>query len=328
MVSTSLPTKLPTLEQVIDRAPLIVGPDAAVLAVMMQMNQIRDATCPLAPNSQAAEVAWTASCALVVEGEKLIGLLTERDIVQLSAAGRDLATVPIADVMTRSLINLVLGEAQTVLTALALLQQHQIRHLPVLNQLGHLVGLITPYSIRCVLQPANLLKLRRVTEVMTSAMISVPPTASVLTVAQLMTDHHVSCIVIHDATPQPEDKIYPLGLLTERDIVQFQILQLDLAQIPVQAVMSTPLFFTHPQDSLWDAHLSMQRRRVRRLGVVNDHGELVGLLTQTHLLEVFDPIELSGVVDTLQQQVEERTTQLEQINQQLRQAQEELENRV
>jgi CBS domain-containing protein len=328
MVLTSLPTKLPTLEQVIDPAPLIVGPDTAVLAVMMQMNQIRDATCSLAPNAQAAEVSLTASCALVVKDEKLLGLLTERDIVKLSAAGRDLATVAIADVMTRSVINLVLGEAQTVLTALALLQQHQIRHLPVLDQQGQLVGLITPYSIRCVLQPANLLKLRRVAEVMTTAMISAPPTAAVLSVAQLMSEHHISCVVIYEAMSEAESKVYPLGMITERDIVQFQILQLDLAQIQAQAVMSTPLFFAHPQDSLWDAHQSMQRRRVRRLGVVNDQGELVGLLTQTHLLEVFDPIELSGVVDTLQQQVEERTTQLERINQQLRDAQEALEDRV
>jgi PAS domain S-box-containing protein len=328
MLSTPPSVKLPTLQQVIDPAPLIVGPDISVLAVMMQMNQIQDSTCSLESTAQVAEVISTASCALVVEGEKLVGLLTERDIVQLSAAGRDLATVPIGDVMTRSIISLTLDATQTVLTALNLLQQHQIRHLPVLDRQGHLVGLITPYSIRRVLQPANLLKLRRVAEVMTTAMISALPTASVLSIAQLMTEHRVSCIVIRDATPQAEGKIYPLGMLTERDIVQFQILQLDLAQIPVQTVMSTPLFFTHPQDSLWDAHQSMQRRRVRRLGVVNDQGELVGLLTQTHLLEVFDPIELSGVVDTLQQQVEERTTQLEQINQQLRQAQEELENRV
>jgi PAS domain S-box-containing protein len=336
MLSPPASVKLPTLQQVIDPAPLVVGPDVSVLAVMMQMNQIQDSTCSLESTAQAAEVISTASCALVVEGEQLVGLLTERDIVQLSAAGRDLATVPIVDVMTRSIISLSLDETQTVLTALNLLQQYQIRHLPVLDRQGHLVGLITPYSIRRVLQPANLLKLRRVAEVMTTAMISAPPTASVLSVTQLMTEHHVSCVVIHDATPQPElqselqseGKIYPLGMLTERDIVQFQILQLDLAQIPAQMVMSTPLFFTHPQDSLWDAHQSMQRRRVRRLGVVNDHGELVGLITQTHLLEVFDPIELSGVVDTLQQQVEERTTQLEQINQQLRQAQEELENRV
>ncbi len=328
MISTSSSTKLPTLEQVIDTAPLIMGPDTAVLAVMMQMNQIRNSSCALESNAQAAEVSVTASCALVVEGEKLLGLLTERDIVKLSAAGRDLATVSIGDVMTRSVISLRLDESQTVLTALNLLHHHKIRHLPVLDPQGQLRGLITPYSIRRVLQPANLLKLRRVAEVMTTTLISASPTTSVLRIAQLMTEHGVSCIIIHDADLLTEDKVYPLGMLTERDIVQFQILQLDLAQIQAQTVMSTPLFFTHPQDSLWDAHQSMQRRRVRRLGVVNDQGELVGLLTQTHLLEVFDPIELSGVVDTLQQQVEERTTQLEQINQQLRQVQEELELRV
>ncbi len=320
--------KLPTLEQVIDPAPLIVGPSHSVLAVMMQMNQIQDSSCTLEPHLPAAEIALTASCALVMEHKQLLGLLTERDIVKLAAAGRDLATVPIGDVMTRSVISLPLDKPQTVLTALNLLQQHQIRHLPVLDRQGYLVGLITPYSIRRVLQPANLLKLRRVAEVMTTAIIAAAPTDSVLSIAQLMTEHRVSCVVIRDAAPQTGGKIYPLGMLTERDIVQFQILQLDVAQISAQAVMSTPLFCTYPQDSLWDAHQAMQHRRVRRLGVVNDQGELVGLLTQTHLLEVFDPIELSGVVDTLQQQVEERTTQLEAINQQLRQAQEELENRV
>jgi PAS domain S-box-containing protein len=328
MISLPPSSKLPTLTQVIDPAPLIVGPGIAVLAVMMQMNQIQDANCALEPSSQSPEVALTASCALVVEHGRLLGLLTERDIVKLSAVGRDLATVPIGEVMTRSVISLVLNEAQTVLTALTLLQQHQIRHLPVLDQRGHLVGLITPYSIRRVLQPANLLKLRRVSEVMTTEVIAAASTASVLTVAQLMADQRVSCIVIHDVMSAAEGNIDRLGILTERDIVQFQILQLDLAQVQAQTVMSTPLFFAHPHDSLWDAHQSMQLHRVRRLGVVNDQGELVGLLTQTHLLEVFDPIELSGVVDTLQQQVEERTTELELINQQLRQVQEELELRV
>ncbi len=328
MLSTPPSVKLPTLEQVIDPAPLIVGPNHSVLAVMMQMNQIQDASCALEPTGQAAESYSTASCALVVEAERLLGLLTERDIVKLASVGRDLATVPIGEVMTRSVISLQLGGGQTVLTALNILQQHQIRHLPVLDQQEHLVGLITPHSVRRVLQPANLLKLRRVAEVMTTAIIAALPTASVLHIAQLMAEHGVSCIVIRDATPSAGGKIAPLGMLTERDIVQFNILQLDLAQIQAQAVMSTPLFSVYSHDSLWDAHQSMQLRRVRRLGVINHQEELVGLLTQSHLLEVFDPIELSGVVDTLQHKVEERTTQLEQINQQLRQAQEELELRV
>jgi two-component system, cell cycle sensor histidine kinase and response regulator CckA len=319
-----LATKLPTLEQVIDTAPLIAGPNSSVLAVIMQMNQIQDASCSLDPELQAAENILAASCALVMENGVLLGLLTERDIVRFLADGRDLANLTIADVMTRSVITLVPDDTQTVLTALNLLQQHQIRHLPVLDQHGKLLGLITPQSIRRVLQPANLLKLRRACEVMTTEVISATPTASVLSIAQLMTEHRVSCVVIHDL----QDKVHPLGILTERDIVQFQILQLDLSQIQAHQVMSAPLFFVRPNDSLWDAHQSMKLRRVRRLGIIDHQGTFLGLLTQTHLLNVFDPIEFSGIVDTLQQQVEERTTQLEQINQQLLQVQSDLENRV
>jgi PAS domain S-box-containing protein len=317
-------TKLPTLEQVIDTAPLITGPSSSVLAVIMQMNQIQDASCSLDPGFQAAEGSVAASCALVVENGVLLGLLTERDIVKFSADGKDLTNLTIADVMTQSLVSLSLDDTKTVLTALSLLHQHRIRHLPVLDQQGQLVGLITPHSIRRVLQPANLLKLRRACEVMTTEVISAMPTASVLSIAQLMTEHRVSCVVIHDV----QDNAHPLGILTERDIVQFQILQLDISQIQAHQVMSAPLFFVHPNDSLWDAHQSMQLRRVRRLGIVDHQGTFLGLLTQTHLLDVFDPVEFPGIVDTLQQQVEERTIQLEQINQQLLQVQEELECRV
>jgi CBS domain-containing protein len=328
MSSTPLLNHLPTLEEVIDPAPLIVRPTASVLEVMMAMNQIRDASCSLEPDSPDSGILESASCALVVENEELLGLLTERDIVRLSATGQNLAEVAIATVMTQAIVSISLTIDQTVLTALNLLQQHSIRHLPVLDSQRHLVGLITPHSIRRVLQPANLLKLRRVVEVMTTRIISAVPTNSVLAIAQLMAEHRISCVVIADHPSQSHHPIRPLGILTERDIVQFQILQLDLSQIQVQAVMSTPLFYTHPNQSLWEAHQEMQRRRVRRLGVLNQEGDFVGLVTQTSLLNVFDPIELSGVVDTLQQQVEERTTQLEWINQQLLQAQEELEQRV
>lgn len=329
MVSTSVAPKLPTLEQVIDPAPLIVDPTDSVLAVMMQMNQIRDSSCSLELQSQAPDIFLNTSCALVVEHERLVGLLTERDIVKLTASGCDLAKLLIAEVMTRSVISLSLNRSdQTVLTALNLLQGHQIRHLPVLDDQEHLVGLITPYSIRRVLQPANLLKLRRVCEVMTTLIISASPTDSVFSVAQLMAAHKLSCIVICDPPTPLQNGTHPVGILTERDIVQCQILQLDLCQIQVQMVMSTPLFCVQSNDSLWNAHHDMRLRRVRRLGVRNDQDEFIGLITQSDLLQVFDLIEMSGVVDTLQQQVEERTLELEEINQQLRQSQEELEQRV
>ncbi len=333
MLSTSSAPKLPTLEQVIDPTPLIVDPTTSVLAVMMQMNQVQDSSCSLELqlelHSQSPDAFLNTSCALVVEHEKLLGLLTERDIVKLTAAGHDLARLSIAEVMTRSVISLSLNQSeQTVLTALNLLQSHQIRHLPVLDHQEHLVGLITPHSIRRVLQPANLLKLRRVCEVMTILIISASPTDSVFHVAQLMAAHKLSCIVICNPLTPLQNGSYPVGILTERDIVQCQIMQLDIHQIQVQMVMGTPLFCVQSNDSLWNAHRDMELRRIRRLGVRNDQGEFIGLITQNDLLQVFDLIEMSGVVDTLQQQVEERTLELERINQQLRQSQEELEQQV
>jgi hypothetical protein len=39
---------------------------------------------------------------------------------------------------------------------------------------------------------------------------------------------------------------------------------------------------------------------------------MVGIVTQTDLFRVFDPIEMTSVIEILQQQVEEKTTHLEQ----------------
>ena len=64
--------------------------------------------------------------------------------------------------------------------------------------------------------------------------------------------------------------------------------------------MSTPLFLASPEDSLWTAHQEMQRRRVQRLVVSWNWGLGLGIVTQTSLLQVFDPIEMYGVIETLQ----------------------------
>ncbi|PLZ36759.1 histidine kinase, partial [Fischerella thermalis WC558] len=96
----------------------------------------------------------------------------------------------------------------------------------------------------------------------------------------------------------------PIGIVTERDIIQFQAMQLNLAQVRAETVMSTPLFLLNPEDSLWTAHLEMQRRRLRRLVVSWDGGRGLGLITQSNLLRMLDPIQMHGIVETLQRTVE------------------------
>jgi signal-transduction protein with cAMP-binding, CBS, and nucleotidyltransferase domain len=118
----------------------------------------------------------------------------------------------------------------------------------------------------------------------------------------MMAEHQVSCVVITKSASgnDAESGWKPVGIVTERDIVQFHALGLNLPQIQARTVMSTPLFLLSPEDSLWSAHQEMQQRRVQRLVVSWDWGAKLAIVTQTSLLRIFDPLEMYGVIETLQ----------------------------
>ena len=299
---------VPVLEDAIDRQPLMVAPEFAVTDAIALMSQTRGNSCTLVANpggtaSPSATSTQTArsSCVLVMRDQRLMGILTERDIVRLAAAGRDLTAVTVAEIMAHPPITLPLNSFQDIFAALFLFRRYRIRHLPIMDNCDRVLGVVSPESIRRVLRPANLLKLRRVADVMTTQIVQAPLTAPIFNLAQMMAAQRVSCVVITEQSAN--GTILPVGIVTERDIVQFQALQLDLFNIEAQMVMSTPLFLLNPEDSLWSAHQEMQQRHVRRLVVSWNWGSRLGLVTQTSLLRVFDPMEMYGVVETLQRTV-------------------------
>lgn len=49
----------------------------------------------------------------------------------------------------------------------------------------------------------------------------------------------------------------------------------------------------------------MQKRRVGRLAVSWNWGQGLGIVTQSSLLRVFDPIEMYGVIESLQQTIQQ-----------------------
>jgi PAS domain S-box-containing protein len=149
---------------------------------------------------------------------------------------------------------------------------------------------------------------------MTASIIYTTESTSILHISQLMVEHGISSIVIVDG----EQPLRPVGIVTEKDIVQFQVLELDLAQLAAGAVMSSPLFCLQPKDSLWSAQQVMESRRIRRLVVTGAQGELQGIVTQSDLLKSFDPLEMLQVVDSLQGQLIDRAKELEQTNAELR----------
>lgn len=293
----------PLIEAAIERKPIVVSPQTPLLDVIALMNQ----RLVNIKSDNKGDCSSSCSCVLIIQGTELIGIFTERDIVRLTAQNTDLEGIKVAQVMVQPVITLDESAFKDIFAALFLFRRYRIRHLPILNDKGQILGIISPESIRRVLRPDNFLKMRRVADVMTNNVISAPTTASVLEVAQLMADKKVSCVVITQQDEEDWQSVAgnPVGIVTERDIVQFQALQINLAKVQAQTVMSEPLFLLNPEDSLWTAHQEMQRRHVRRLVVSWNWGQGLGIVTLTSLLKIFDPIEMYGVIQTLQQTIEQ-----------------------
>ncbi len=83
---------------------------------------------------------------MVVEGGRLVGIFTERDLVKLVAAGTGLEK-PIADVMTRNPVTVKPDDPLVV--AVAKMVEHNIRHLPVVDEKGTPLGML---SVRDVIK--------------------------------------------------------------------------------------------------------------------------------------------------------------------------------
>ena len=293
------------LGQAIDRRPLTVTSDTQLKDTIAVMGKAR-ASCVLPslnlPLDSVLMTTARASCVLVIEEMHLVGVFTESDAIQVIASGRSLED-KVADVVMQPAVTLTQSDdcdSQDVFTALSLLRQQQISHLPVLDEQEQLLGIVTPESIYKVLQPADLLQSRCLAEVMTAPVIHAPETTSALNLAQLMA-HQVNCVVIVDG-----DGI-PVGMVTEYDIVQLQTLELDLSQTLAQSIMSPPLLCFNPSELALVAQWEMLQQRAQSLVVSTKSDlrtaraeELLGIVTPTSFLQKLDLKEMSRAVEQLQ----------------------------
>jgi PAS domain S-box-containing protein len=297
----------PNLAAAIIRNPLKVSPTTIIQEVVALMSGVRT-LCPIDPDHTSGESLppeTLSSCVVVVlEDDHVVGILTERDVVSLSAQQRPLAQLAVGDVMAQPVITRRESDLPDLFGTIDLLKHHHIRHLPILDEDDRLIGIVTHESLRQQTRPIDLLRLRSTAEVMTTQVLTAAPGCSMLEIARLMADHRVSSVVIAETGGTAEAPLRrAVGLLTERDLVQFQALGLSLTATTAQAVMSSPVLTVSPEESLWTVQQIMEQQQIRRVIVAGTQGELLGIVTQTNLLQVFNPIELYQMAEVLEQKV-------------------------
>lgn len=104
------------------------------------------ATVTDAPDDTLAEAAakmrqeQTGSL-LVMEGDSLAGIVTERDLLKVVGAGQDPKNVSLRDVMTTEVVTI--EPDSTVKDAAQIMFDHWFRHLPVTTPEGKVVGILS-----------------------------------------------------------------------------------------------------------------------------------------------------------------------------------------
>jgi CBS domain-containing protein len=102
--------------------------------------------------AQAARKMWVQQTGslLVTDGDQLVGIVTERDVLRAVANGTPLDT-PISEVMSKDLITVEPGTS--LREAAAIMTDRWIRHLPVLEG-GKLAGIVSQRDLSGVLAGA------------------------------------------------------------------------------------------------------------------------------------------------------------------------------
>jgi CBS domain-containing protein len=75
------------------------------------------------------------------DGKQISGILTERDVVRQLCDGLDFLNSPVSDVMTSEVLTCRAGES--VQSLMNTMTEQRIRHLPVVDDLGRLAGLVS-----------------------------------------------------------------------------------------------------------------------------------------------------------------------------------------
>ena len=82
----------------------------------------------------------------VTEGDRLVGMVTDRDIVvRVVAEGKDVQSATVGEIASKDLVTI--DPQQNLDEALRLMAQHQVRRLPVVEEDGRLVGILAQADI-------------------------------------------------------------------------------------------------------------------------------------------------------------------------------------
>lgn len=263
-------------------------------------------TCsPQTPLAEAARRMVDGHCSsiLIEDGGRIVGIWTEQDALRLDLSAPAYDREPISASMSAPVKTL--PDHVSIGEAALRFREERVRHFVVLDGSGRHRGIVSQSDIVINQGIEYFVALREVKAVFNRRHLTIAATTPVHeAVAQMRRDGLDAVIVEHPH--------YGPGIVTERDVVRLVCKGVTLTTVGELA--SYPLISLSANDSLYRARKLFVDKHVRHLGVTDDAGALVGLITFADILANIE----HQYVHHLREALRESQSKLEASSQHLR----------
>lgn len=265
-------------------------------------------TCPPDLSLTAAAQRMAAekcSSILVMDAGRAVGIWTEHDALKLDFSDPAGLDCPIAEFMSSPVATINIET--TINEAAVAFRDLGIRHLLAVDADGEPRGMVSQSDIVLNQGIEYFVSMREVASVFSRQVVIMAGAVLVAEAVREMRRSQEDAIVVRHTAGG-------YGILTERDVLR--LIGKDCAATRVQDVASFPMLTLPIRASLYEARKVFMEHRVRHLGVIDDAGELVGLVSFSDILANIEHEYVRNLRDALR----ESEAHLAQSNQRLRSA--------
>ena len=246
------------------------------------------------------------SCIIITNAQgEPEGLISEWDILSRASEA------PINDTIVDSIMSSPLITAHADLAyheGYHLLLKHNIRHLPIINNHGKAVGLVTATDFITHLGPEYLLDVKYVDSVLDPRMSFIDESTSLSEALATFTARKTHCLLVGN-----QDSVK--GIITERDIIRVLDDKIPLTT-QVRSVMSSPIYSLPSGTPLEVARNQMMEANIRRILIIDENKAPLGLITRNDLISGLE----TRYIALLQASVEELNSRLAQAKSEVQSA--------
>jgi len=249
-------------------------------------------------------------CVVVVGDDRVVGIVTLTDLLQAGLGDRPLCQVFLSEIMQPPGPLVVVETEITFWALLELLLGQPHNRLVLVDAQGQVQGVITPSHLQSGL-PRHALLTDQNTHMATLPLpLTMSGRATARELAQCLVERRLNCVALEEVQPITADGVVIADLAQSRTIAsRFRLVTAwDLLQCcspgrSLATEVAQSLGRLGPSVSgrtrLWDAHQILLQRQLLGLPVVDAHESLIGLLTPTQVLRLFEAKSLLRWAETM-----------------------------